>query len=90
MRGHLEGRKGAWGEGEPRLLSERAAAIRRQLLGTRQELAPRVAQSSDLSRIDRNARCVSADVCMCAHLNVCVCVCVRERAREREREILTF
>ena len=48
-----EGSPRGWQEDQgvrkPKLLPERAAAIHQQLLGTQQELEPRVAQSSDLS-----------------------------------------
>lgn len=45
-------------DGEPML-------TRQQLLGTWQDLAPGMAQNSDLSREARNAGCVSASVCAC-------------------------
>ena len=51
--GPAEGPPRGWQEGlggrTPKLLSEGAAAIHQRLLGSQQELEPRVAQSSDLS-----------------------------------------
>ena len=71
--GPAEGPPRGWQEGlggrTPKLLSEGAAAIHQRLLGSQQELEPRVAQYSDLSS---NAGCTSVYVCICAHVTECV------------------